>query len=127
MALRVVVTVLYLLRHEQCQLLDKLKSYIGKNDSLIPRGVKYVNFRRSYYRTLKQFGICRAQGITPHGLRHEHLNNLYEQVTGSKSAVHGGKLHEENPELDNYGRNLVAERAGHSPEAIAASYIGGKR
>jgi integrase len=112
---------------EQRQLLDKLKSYIGKNDSLIPRGVKYVNFRRTYYRTLKQSGICRAEGVTPHGLRHEHLNNLYEQVTGSKSAVHGGKLHKENSELDSYGRTLVAERAGHSRETIASAYIGGKR
>jgi len=94
---------------EQRQLLDKLKSYIGKNDSLIPRGEKYINFRRTYYRTLKQCGICRAQGITPHGLRHEHLNNLYEQVTGSKSALRGGDLHKKNSELDDYGRNLVAE------------------
>ncbi len=112
---------------EQRLLLDKLKSYISKNDTLIPCGVKYVNFRRTYYRTLKQCGICRADGITAHGLRHEHLNNLYEQVTGNKSALRGGNLHKKNPDLDSYGRNLVAERAGHSREAIAAAYIGGKR
>jgi integrase len=111
---------------EQRALLNRLKSYIGKNESLVPKGVKYVNFRRKYYRLMNQHGISRQEGVTPHGLRHEHLNELYEKTTGHQSPVRGGKLRKIDKELDSFGRNVVAERAGHSREFIAGAYIGGR-
>lgn len=111
----------------QREILDQIKNYIGKNESLVPKGESYENFRRKYYRTLARHGISRKTGITAHGLRHEHLNELYEQATGEKTPIRGGNLHQTDKELDSFGRNLVAERAGHSRESIASAYIGGKQ
>ena len=68
--------------------------------------------------------VTLAKAVTPHGLRHEHLNELYEKTTGHQSPVRGGKLRKIDKELDSFGRNIVAERAGHSREFIAGAYRG---
>lgn len=112
---------------EQRELLDKIKSYIGLNESMIPKDKSYDNFRRQYYNILKKHGITRADGITAHGLRHQHLNDLYERTTGVKTPVHGGNLYQNDKELDKFGRALVSERAGHNRIDIAGAYIGGTR
>lgn len=110
---------------EQRELLNKIKDYIGLNESMIPKDKSYENFRRQYYNILKKHGITRTEGITAHGLRHQHLNNLYEQVTGEKTPIHGGSLHTKDKELHNFGRYIVSERAGHNRPEIAGAYIGG--
>lgn len=110
----------------QRALLDELKATLKKTESLVPKTHTYAQCRNQYYYTLRKHGIKRTEGITAHGLRHEHLNQLYEHTTGHKSPVDGGTLAKTNPELDSYGRYEVAERAGHSRESIAAAYIGGK-
>ena len=112
---------------EQRELIDHLKSYLGKTDSLVPKEKTYVQYRNQYYYTLRKHGICRTEGITAHGLRHEHLNNHYQQLTGHKSPVEGGKLHRKDKALDSLARLSVSERAGHSRESIASAYIGGKQ
>lgn len=112
---------------EQRALLDRIKMYINPTESLVPKDQSYEGFRRHYYRTLQKHGISRAEGITPHGLRHEHLNTLYREVTGHASPAQGGELHKIDPEQDHYGRQLVSERAGHGREEIASAYLGGKQ
>lgn len=97
---------------EQRTLLNRIKGYIKRNESLVPRDKTYGQFRNQYYYVLRKHGISRDKGITAHGLRHEHLNELY---------------HKTNQELDSFGRKLVSERAGHSRESIASAYIGGKK
>lgn len=108
-------------------LLDSVKSYVGLNESLVPPEKSYKQFRNAYYYELRKQGICREQGITPHGLRHEHLQNLYRAITGNEPPVTGGNLHESNKELDKHARELVAQCAGHGRESISSAYIGGKQ
>lgn len=110
----------------QRDILDKLKAYIKKGESLVPKEKTYAQFRNQYYYTLNKHGISRKEGITPHGLRHEHLNELYKEATGADSPVSGGQLRQEDKALDSLGRKLVSERAGHSRESISSAYIGGK-
>lgn len=111
---------------EQRTLLDKLKATLPRTASLVPTDKNYAQFRNRYYYVLRQHGIRRSQGITPHGLRHEHLNALYEAATGHKAPVQGGRCRDTDTTLDSFGRQLVAERAGHSRESISVAYIGGK-
>lgn len=112
---------------EQWEFLEKLKNFIPLNESLVPKNLSYINFRRTYYRVLEKHGISKKDGVTAHGLRHEHLNNLYEQVTGEKTPVRGGNLPKENKPLDHLGRHRVSRRAGHSRMSIAGAYIGSSR
>ncbi len=112
---------------EQRQLLDKLKQTTQGPDSLIPKNKTYAQYRNQYYYVLRKHGIARDQGVTAHGLRHEHLNELYQTATGHASPVLGGELRQQDKALDSLGRHMVSERAGHSRESIAAAYIGGKK
>jgi integrase len=112
---------------EQRALLDALKAFLPKGESLVPKQFTYVQYRNQYYYVLRQHGISRRHGMTAHGLRHEHLNALYQKTTGTASPVEGGQLSQTNPLLDQFGRSVVAERAGHSRASIAAAYVGGKR
>lgn len=89
----------------------------------MPIKESYENFRRQYYRILEKHGISRKNNIVAHGLRHEHLNLLYEQITGEKTPVRGGNLYKTDKELDTFARNSVLERAGHAGSAVS-SYIG---
>lgn len=111
---------------EQRGLLDRIKGYIKQGASLVPKDKRYVQFRNQYYYILKKHGICRNEGITAHGLRHEHLSQLYKEVTGSNPPCDGGNLRKFNKVLDSYARQLVAERAGHAREGISSAYLGGK-
>ena len=112
--------------HEQRQLLNQLKEHVKPGNSLIPKGETYLKFRNHYYHTLRKHGISRRNGITAHGLRHEHLNNHYKEITGHKPPVEGGALHKIDKEKDRLGRLAVAERAGHGREEIASAYLGDK-
>lgn len=111
---------------DQRTLLDQIKEHTGHTASLVPSDKRYSQFRDHYYYVLQKHGISRKEGITAHGLRHEHLNNLYRETTGQASKIEGGQLHKQDRDLDKRGRLIVAERAGHSREDIAAAYLGGK-
>lgn len=112
---------------EQRQLLENIKGYVKPGESLVPRGETYAQCRNRYYYILRKHGIKRDEGITAHGLRHEHLQKLYTAATGHEPAVRGGKLHKTDKVLDSFARELVAERAGHTRESISAAYLGGKQ
>jgi hypothetical protein len=92
--------------------LDSIKSYVNKGESLVPKDKTYAQYRNQYYYALRKYGITRETGATAHGLRHEHLNELYQKETGHETPVEGGRLHQTDPLLDSHGRKLVAERAG---------------
>jgi integrase len=111
----------------QRELLNRLKAKIPQGASLVPKDKTYAQFRNEYYYALRKHGICRKNGITAHGLRHEHLTRLYERATGHKAPIDGGTLRKKNKALDSLGRQLVSERAGHNRESISSAYIGGKK
>lgn len=112
----------------QRQLLDRIKNYIPVNESMVPHDKTYECFRRTYYNVLKKHGITRENGITAHGLRHEYINNLFEEVTN--------KILEQKPEiniqskiqkmyLNKAVRKVTGQDAGHTYNS-GFSYAGKK-
>ena len=87
-----------------------------------PRRDLKRNLRRLDY-VLEKFGITlRKRGATGHGLRHEVLNDAYEDITGVPSPVRGGGP--VSPELDKAARLAVSQLAGHARARAAGAYIG---
>ena len=87
-----------------------------------PRRDLKRNLRRLDY-VLEKFGITvRKRGATGHGLRHEVLNDAYEDITGVPSPVRGGGP--VSPELDRAARLAVSQLAGHARARAAGAYIG---
>lgn len=72
---------------------------------------------------MKKCEITKEQlGITPHGLRHQYLNDKYEEVAGRPSPVRGGII--EDVEKDREARLVTMLEAGHGRTKIGASYYG---
>ncbi len=81
-----------------------------------------ANLRRFYY-VVGKAGITRKElHVTAHGLRHEVMHDLYEEVSGVPAPVRGG--HCEDRELDQQARMVVALTAGHSRCKAASAYLG---
>lgn len=97
-----------------------LDAHMGDPDRDLKR-----NLRRFDY-VLEKFGVTMRQlGATAHGLRHEMLNDVYEDKTGQRSPVRGG-----GPvpaELDKAARLAVAKLAGHSRTKASGAYLGAIR
>jgi integrase len=73
---------------------------------------------------MKKFGITGAAlGVTPHGLRHEFGNDLYEALTGEPSPVRSGEPIDR--DADRAARLVVAERLGHGRRNVTRAYLGG--
>lgn len=78
---------------------------------------------RRFHYVLGRVGVTReALGVTGHGLRHEELNAVYEDMSGMPSPVRGGSRPA--PEVEREARRAVAELAGHSRQAAAGAYLG---
>ncbi len=87
-----------------------------------PRRDLKRNLRRLDY-VLEKFGITlRKRGATGHGLRHEVLNDAYEDVAGVPSPVRGGGP--VSPERDRAARLAVSQLAGHARARAAGAYCG---
>lgn len=87
-----------------------------------PRRDLKRNLRRLDY-VLEKFGITlRKRGATGHGLRHEVLNDAYEDVAGVPSPVRGGGP--VSPEQDRAARLAVSQLAGHARARAADAYCG---
>lgn len=90
-----------------------------------PRRSLSQSIRRFYYVMSEKLGISKAVlGVTPHGLRHEYANNLYESQSGSKSPVRGGGGIVDRA-ADAYARSKVTADLGHKRLGITSAYLGG--
>lgn len=108
----------------QREILEEAKAYANMSTgSLIPANYKRYSWIKRAYVVFAKCGISRRNGITPHGLRHEHANNIYEAMTGIKSPVRGGQAPVDKL-LDNSARLIVAETLGHSRKQISGAYLG---
>lgn len=72
---------------QQREALDRIKKTVKINESMTPKNKTYIQHNNHYYYVLRQHGICRENGLTAHGLRHGHVNDYYEQVTGHNDVV----------------------------------------
>jgi integrase len=95
---------------------------INRNDSMTPKNFNFKQWKNHYYYVCRQVGISRKDGITSHGLRHERLNEIYQELTGQLSPVKGGASL--STHIHEAVRQELAEVAGHSRESISGAYIG---
>ena len=69
----------------QRDVLQRAKALIThKRDSLIPEDYNFKQWKNHYYYVCHQHGISRKDGITSHGLRHERLNEIYQNYWSSQ-------------------------------------------
>jgi hypothetical protein len=112
---------------EERAVLERAKALVtDRNGCLIPKEMSLKRWKNRLYFVLRKHRVNRKQaGTSTHGLRHEGLNQLYEEITGAKSPVKGGQPGEVSPETDRFARQQVAETAGHGKKSSSAAYLGG--
>ncbi|MFZ6774420.1 integrase domain-containing protein [Undibacterium sp. SXout7W] len=104
--------------------IELAKQFINKKSkTTIPAEFTFAEWKNKYYYLLKKHGFTKKNlGVTAHGLRHQYMQNLYQQLTGCDSPVRGG----EQPTSDilAQARQIITEHAGHSRASKANAYIG---
>lgn len=111
----------------QREVLARAKSCLPHgHSSMIPATYTFKQWRNHYYYVCHESGISRKDGITSHGLRHERLNEIYQEITGQKSPIKRAEdsLTSVDGKLDHIARQEIAEVAGHSRASISGAYIG---
>jgi integrase len=105
--------------------LDEAKRLVRIRSAHLGRPGKSLKQNMDRFRTvMKKFGITGAAlGVTPHGLRHEFGNDLYEALTGEPSPVRSGEPIDR--DADRAARLVVAERLGHGRRNVTRAYLGG--
>jgi integrase len=110
----------------QRDVLARAKASLGHpTHSMVPKDYSFKQWKNHYYYVCREVGISRKDGITSHGLRHERLNEIYQEVTGQASPIKGGTVNTIDPRMDEAARQEVSEVAGHSRHSIAGAYLGG--
>lgn len=79
-----------------------------------------------HYYVMRKVGItAKDLGVTPHGLRHEYLNQTYEEIAGHPSPVRGGEVVDK--ERDERARAITMQHAGHGRLTIGSAYYGSSK
>jgi len=108
---------------EKRAVLEKAKSMCGKTESSMDPMKNMAQWKNHYYAIIRAHGISRRSlGVTSHGLRHGYAIRRYEDSTGEKAPVQGGKKIAR--EEDQVARIELAEELGHSRGSITSAYIG---
>ncbi len=116
-----------IVNEKQRDVLDRAKKLAQTNKSTSDQSMSLSQWKNHYYYIVRKAGICRKEGVTSHGLRHERLNEVYKEVTSHPSPVQGGKIADVGRDLHDAGRHEVVEVAGHSRPTKAGAYIGSYR
>lgn len=109
---------------EKRALVDRCKTMCQKIEKNMcnPERSLVQEKNRLYY-VMKKCEITKEQlGITPHGLRHQYLNDKYEEIAGHPSPERGGVI--EDKEKYQHARLVTMLEAGHGRTKIGASYFG---
>ena len=95
-------------------------------DSMTPRTTPVKAWKSTYYRITRLFGISRAEGLTPHGLRHGYAHKVYQELSGHPAAVRDLTSSKAVLDMieDRIARLIVSENLGHNRESISSAYIG---
>ncbi|EBS4549194.1 integrase [Salmonella enterica subsp. diarizonae] len=107
---------------EQRKLLAEVRQLAGSG-SLIPPDRSYREHLRVFERETASVGI----GHT-HGLRHAYAQRRYEELTGRKQPVLGGRsrrtMRREERRRDDKIQRQISEELGHSRISVTSIYIG---
>ncbi len=120
---------------EQRKVLDAAKEQVKKVDGHVghPDRTLKQALRRFNYVMERVGATRRGLGITSHGLRHQRLNDLYEEIAGVPSPVRrqpsegSTPLAVPDPMLHDLARARVSEEGGHTRLSISNAYIGSNR
>lgn len=106
------------------EVLDAAKNLVKKpTQNLCRPGNKVHQEIAHLYYALRKVGVsAKGFGVTPHGLRHEYLNNKYEEIAGHPSPVRGGEVVDKSK--DELARAVTMQHAGHGRLSIGAAYYG---
>ena len=109
------------------ELIDHAKLMAKYINSSITNGRKTLQQELAHYSyILISRGFNRKElQVTGHGLRHQYLNDRYEELAGHPSPVRGGQ--ETNTYQEEIARLTTSEEAGHSRKSITAAYYGSER
>ena len=99
-----------------------VNDHIGSPHRNLQQAIRHMNY------VFERFGLTkRGLGVTAHGLRHQHLNDLYESITGVPSPVRSGSLTANiDKHLHDIARARVSQEAGHERLGISDAYIGAR-
>lgn len=114
---------------EQRALLDYAKSKVPNvKGSICHPDLNLEQAIRRFNYVAEKFGVTkRGLGITSHGLRHQHLNDLYEKLTGVPSPVRSNNLTADLDALTHdIARARISQEAGHTRLGISNAYIGAR-
>jgi hypothetical protein len=107
----------------QRYLLDKIKSFVNKGSSLIPKDKNYIQAKWSFEKAIQNVGIKNV-----HGFRHQYAQDRYKELTGLVCPKGGGlkskELSSEQKELDYKARMVISGELGHAREEITVQYLG---
>lgn len=113
---------------EQRQVLDAAKALAvtSSRHTLCPPGLTVQQAKNRFYYVLRsKLQISKlGLGVTPHGLRHEYANDLYEAEADQKSPVRGGTILDR--AKDALARSKVTADLGHKRLGITSAYIGAR-
>ncbi len=114
----------------QRKLLDYAKTKVtSPNQSIAHPDMNLKQAKRRFYYVCEKFGVTKRHlNVTAHGLRAEHLCDLYEAVAGVPAPVRSANLaFDLNQATHDLARMRVSQEAGHARLAISSAYIGARR
>lgn len=114
---------------DQREVLERAKTMADQTErgNLVPRRATPEQARQRVYYVCRKHGITKAMlGVTPHGLRHEYANDLYEEVSGTPSSVRGGSEVLDRA-AEEAALRAVSNELGHARLAITGSYLGPRK
>ncbi|MDN7805763.1 helix-turn-helix domain-containing protein [Burkholderia gladioli] len=95
----------------------------GVTGSTIPAGRTLKQWRDWYYYVLAKHGVTKnGIGVTSHGLRHEYLQTLYEEVAEVPAPIKGSAARPD-PAAHAEAKRRVVVAAGHSRPSKANAYL----
>lgn len=114
----------------QRAVLEEAKRYVPRWDGHMGRPRKTLKQNIDHFSyVMAKMGITRKDlGVTAHGLRHQRLNDIFEEVAGIPSPVRqaggGQRIVTGDPELWKQAQQKVSNVAGHARLSISSAYTG---
>ncbi|MHB1300524.1 MAG: tyrosine-type recombinase/integrase [Burkholderiales bacterium] len=118
------------IEHEwQHRLLEVVRGVVDQTTGkLAPRGKTVDQAERRVRTLMEKYGLTMAQmGVTPHGLRHQYMQERFKELTGVEAPIKGGDISVLDKQTFDEATGKLMERAGHSRLSIGASYYGSRR
>lgn len=92
------------------------------DDSLIPRDVKFITYRKRFEKACERADIRHM-----HGHRHSYAHDRYFQLTGMQCPAKGGPefktMTSEQKMLVNKAKDIISRELGHSRRHITEVYL----